>query len=541
MVVMKFVILALIVLINVQAVSADFIVGGLSTLGGDPTSIAAFDSDSNGVPDSAVIGTTSKAVASGMASWVVFVSSVGGVASFDHDKNGYMNGVVIAGSDIVAVDASGSELWRIEDGCLGKSAVAADLDGDDFKDEVVVGCWDKIIAFDSDGTELWNLTDLAENNVKNLILTEEYIIGSSLRFLYFISLSKTYPTLKTVSQIDNVLAISPIDLEGSGTLNGVVVIKKKGDDNYAKVNAYSMYGEDQEWSISKYHESNIDVSASPYAKDSRRVEDHVIKDYVVFNVEEGVFCVNNKGATTEIGSVYNPSAVAPVDFDGDGIHDDVIVSTGSASSAGKLYGYSAYGQRIEYYNQSGGTRIVAVDMNFDGKANDAIVAAAYDKRAYSIISTASDTTTSSAPVTTPPPPTTTAAPAATTAAPVTTTPAATTAAPVATTVPPTNASTAGTGNASATDTDFDGWPDALEIQMGTDPNNPDTDGDGILDAKDPNPLVAGSSGSIMDSVPGVLFTAIKWIVIIGGGIIALIYIREKILDFMWERNKDWSE
>ena len=40
----------------------------------------------------------------------------------------------------------------------------------------------------------------------------------------------------------------------------------------------------------------------------------------------------------------------------------------------------------------------------------------------------------------------------------------------------------------ALDSDNDGLPDELEITLGTDPNNPDTDGDGLLDGVDPNPL-----------------------------------------------------
>jgi len=40
------------------------------------------------------------------------------------------------------------------------------------------------------------------------------------------------------------------------------------------------------------------------------------------------------------------------------------------------------------------------------------------------------------------------------------------------------------------DSDGDGWTDAFEIGQGTNPNNPDTDGDGIIDSKDPEPLVA---------------------------------------------------
>ena len=40
------------------------------------------------------------------------------------------------------------------------------------------------------------------------------------------------------------------------------------------------------------------------------------------------------------------------------------------------------------------------------------------------------------------------------------------------------------------DSDGDGWDDEQERRGGTDPHNVDTDGDGIWDPKDPNPLVA---------------------------------------------------
>ena len=39
------------------------------------------------------------------------------------------------------------------------------------------------------------------------------------------------------------------------------------------------------------------------------------------------------------------------------------------------------------------------------------------------------------------------------------------------------------------DSDGDGLTDFMELAMGTDPYNPDTDGDGIIDSKDPEPLI----------------------------------------------------
>lgn len=46
----------------------------------------------------------------------------------------------------------------------------------------------------------------------------------------------------------------------------------------------------------------------------------------------------------------------------------------------------------------------------------------------------------------------------------------------------------GGGGGTPQDSDNDGWSDITEMLEGTDPNNPDTDGDGIIDSEDPFPL-----------------------------------------------------
>jgi hypothetical protein len=44
------------------------------------------------------------------------------------------------------------------------------------------------------------------------------------------------------------------------------------------------------------------------------------------------------------------------------------------------------------------------------------------------------------------------------------------------------------GRGTPHDSDGDGWEDVKELLQGTDPNNPDTDGDGFIDSEDPYPL-----------------------------------------------------
>lgn len=45
----------------------------------------------------------------------------------------------------------------------------------------------------------------------------------------------------------------------------------------------------------------------------------------------------------------------------------------------------------------------------------------------------------------------------------------------------------------AGDSDGDGWPDTWETQLGTDPSETDTDGDGVIDPEDSNPFIPAGS------------------------------------------------
>jgi len=106
---------------------------------------------------------------------------------------------------------------------------------------------------------------------------------------------------------------------------------------------------------------------------------------------------------------------------------------------------------------------------------------------------------------------------------------------------PANATEANvTENASEIDSDGDGLTDAQEAVLGTNPNQVDTDGDGLNDGEDPNPLVPEEEGGGF-SLSSIMSGPVKYIVYLVGGVVVvflIIYIREKILDFLWERRQE---
>ncbi len=57
------------------------------------------------------------------------------------------------------------------------------------------------------------------------------------------------------------------------------------------------------------------------------------------------------------------------------------------------------------------------------------------------------------------------------------------------------------------DSDKDGLSDAEELALGSNPNNPDTDGDGINDAKDPDPLNLPTKSPLPTTTPAPTTTA----------------------------------
>ena len=59
------------------------------------------------------------------------------------------------------------------------------------------------------------------------------------------------------------------------------------------------------------------------------------------------------------------------------------------------------------------------------------------------------------------------------------------------------------------DADKDGFTDELESRLGTDPDQRDTDGDGLIDSRDPNPLVAPRRLDLKDQLLAAAYAALR--------------------------------
>jgi hypothetical protein len=479
-------------------------------------------------------------------------------------------------------------LWK-KLGTRGYSAASGDLNGDGYNNEIVVGAWNKIFAFDDKGNILWNYSVFGY--VNHIVVIDKYVVagvGKSLFWLDFYGIARVSKTLP-----ESIIALAPIDVDSTGVLDGVVVIFFDGDGKRAYARAYE-HGMDKGLNFNRYYEREAEIAIFPVDRRSKRKFDNV-----VFNLDDGIFWVGSKGVAGSITGIRRITFTL-ADFDGDGILDDILAAKDETDkSPGLTIAYDALGIKLAESNVSGASKIVAIDFDFDGIANDAIGASSFDRRIYSVIAKVSDETTSppeTAPPTTPAPtqPAPTPAPSPanlsvdlgpdktiTEGEYIILSPTVVPSTPDGKIVsyvwteegkflgdfPTLNLSlkkgihnislkvTDSVGASSTdnviitvtspvqvspdTDSDGDGWTDEKEKILGTDPLKKDTDNDGMIDSEDPNPLVPSGIALKGLRVHGIT----KWIMIglgIGLGIFIVIYIREKILDFMWERRKEWE-
>lgn len=351
-----------------------------------PTAIAAVDLDKNGVPHAAVVGTSSWAQAYGSQNWNLKVGNAEGVVPVDMDRGGLLKDVVVAGNDIVGVDSLGRERWR--ERVKGYSAAAGDFRGDGYVDEVVVGSWTKVYAIDATrGGIIWE-ADLPPGiwGAAHIAIVGNRIIVGADHAIFALDFKGT--RLWDQGVAGKIMAMAPMDLEKSGVMDGVALAYYDGKDNIIHLDAIDASGKRVDWRFEQRHDGDpVSLFAVDPDGDGKL-------STVVVNVKTGVFWLDNRGRPAGSVNVPGATGLAPVDLDGDGILDDVLVGK-DGNVGGQFYVVNSRGQVLAQMNQTGATEIVALDLNGDGRLNDAVAASYLTGRVYLLSMELSDNVTSS--------------------------------------------------------------------------------------------------------------------------------------------------
>jgi hypothetical protein len=332
-----------------------------------PTAGGAIAFDASGVPRAAVIGTDTYAEAYGIQSWRLSVGNVAGIAAVDLDREGRETGTVVAGSDIVAVDSMGRERWR-NDEIVGYSIASGDLDGDGYRDEVVVGGWTQVAAIDASGggEVLWEVSlPAGAVGPKGMGIFGNRIVVGADRVL--LGLDFDGNVLWRGGVQGTILALAPIDLSGSGAQDGFVVAHYEGEEQRIRIDAYSLEGEDQGWNFEKHHDG------TPVEIHNLDADGDGIRDEVVFNLNGGVYWLDREGLPAGSLRISNPSALAPIDLDGDEVSDELLIGI-EGSLGGAIYAVDEGGKILGEWNRSGAGKIVALDLDGDGWVREALTA-----------------------------------------------------------------------------------------------------------------------------------------------------------------------
>ena len=329
-----------------------------TSMSGNVITGTAVDFDKDGMPDGAYFATEYRlyALSTNGVKWSVPFTSLNDITKADLDGDGYENEVVVAGDDVYAYDENQNLLWNISIPGDAYSIAAKDLDNDG-SDEIIVGGWKRVYAIDNTGTLIWTYN--VSGSVKCVdISTNTIILGVRTSFISLdFNGNRKWSTLAG----DTIAGVGMVDDEGNVAYG----------DFDGNVTAFDEDG-NIKWSIQKYYESG-EIRILPYDQDSDGKEDEtLVKLYNLYAIDHG----------NQIWSISARNAFTKVDFDGDGILDDIVTASDK-----NIYFYNANGviqeieieeDKYEKYNETGANILVSVDLDKDGKRDDIILASNAD-------------------------------------------------------------------------------------------------------------------------------------------------------------------
>lgn len=355
---MKKILIVVILLLGFSLVYADSVEekwqAGMS---GDVIAGVAVDFDKDGMPEGAYFATEYRlyALSKDGVKWSISITSLNDIANADLNGDGYRDEVVVAGDEVYAYDQEQNLLWNFSIPGDAYSIATANID-EDKADEVIVGGWNKLCVIDDDGKLLWDYE--VSGSVKYVAVSKNIYIGVATSLIAFdFNGERKWSKLAE----DNIAGLGIVDEQGSVAYGDV-------DGN---VTAFDENG-DEKWSMQKYYEGG-EIKILPYDQDTDGKEDEtLVKIYNLYAIDDG----------NQIWSVSCRNAFAKLDFDGDGILDDVVTASDE-----NTYFYNANGvaqkikigdEEYEKYNETGANAIVAVDLDLDGKRDDIILASNAD-------------------------------------------------------------------------------------------------------------------------------------------------------------------
>lgn len=336
--------------------------------------IADFNSDGK-IDGAAVLDGTGRLVAYEFSGIMRYVKNLvpgntkGALVAADLDGNGYKDDIVAGTRYVYAFDPNGNEIWKFDPNSSVNVMAVTYIDGNRSTPEIIVGAWKKVIALNKDGKELWVHNYNYGGNPESITITDFNDDGVSDGVVFgtvggITALDKNGNVIWTKNTGDVIYSLASIDLNGNGYIDGVVAGMANGT-----VLALNKTG-NIVWKYYKYIPTDRRIVVKAADLNSNKVNDDVV---VLAN---SVYALNAHGQSIFFERIFGKTFTT-VDFGDTGILNDIAVGSDTKimaiDSTGQEIGYYIEnGKKISPYNKTGADVLAPADIDGDGYLDDLI-------------------------------------------------------------------------------------------------------------------------------------------------------------------------